>query len=96
MQLQRYIDIPMLRYYFDVSNSYVASKLRTILFPFIKKDWDRQGANQGFLTPREDVNAPDLYIPSMAFTTWVLLIGIQAGRQQQYAFSLFTPHLVFP
>jgi len=80
----------MLKYYFDVSNSYVANKLRLILFPFMKKDWERQnvrnpqnGLVQGFLPPREDFNAPDLYIPFMAFITFVLLMGIKRGQNKE-------------
>mmetsp|Transcript_1509 Transcript_1509/g.1005 ORF Transcript_1509/g.1005 Transcript_1509/m.1005 type:complete len:118 (+) Transcript_1509:201-554(+) len=70
-----------LKDYFDVTNSYVLKKLRAIILPFtIKKDdWKRQYSGCEFqdevLTPRSDLQAPDLYIPTMAFVTFILLTG---------------------
>lgn len=32
-----------------------------------------------YALPKEDINAPDLYIPSMAFVTYVILVGIIYG-----------------
>ena len=37
-----------------------------------------------FQAPREDVNAPDLYIPLMAFTTYILLVALQSGLQDKF------------
>ncbi|CAJ0911736.1 7853_t:CDS:2, partial [Entrophospora sp. SA101] len=34
--------------------------------------------------PREDINSPDLYIPAMAFVTYVLLTGIVAGTKHKF------------
>lgn len=36
-------------------------------------------AGGGLLSPREDENAPDLYIPAMAFVTYVLVAGFTMG-----------------
>jgi len=36
-----------------------------------------------FLPPRDDLNAPDLYIPVMAFITFILLFAIQKGQQNE-------------
>jgi hypothetical protein len=33
--------------------------------------------------PRADVNAPDLYIPAMAFVTYILLLAYVKGSQNQ-------------
>jgi protein transport protein YIF1 len=33
----------------------------------------------GFAPPRSDLNAPDLYIPTMSFVTYVILVGIATG-----------------
>ena len=44
----------------------------------LQTTFDSQGnqtSSQVFETPRNDVNAPDLYIPLMAFVTYVLLMG---------------------
>ncbi|KAI5970654.1 hrf1 [Candida margitis] len=66
-----------IKYYFQVSNSYVLKKILLILFPFRHKDWTRilakdNGLGQ-YLPPSYDVNAPDLYIPIMSFVTYILL-----------------------
>jgi hypothetical protein len=37
--------------------------------------------------PREDVNAPDLYIPLMSFISYVLLIGVHQGVYNDANFS---------
>lgn len=39
------------------------------------------GQMEGYAAPREDINSPDLYIPVMAFVTYVLLCGLAAGRK---------------
>lgn len=70
-----------LKHHFNVSNSYVLSKMRLLLFPWMHKPWARRtkrvdvqggGANHEWCTPREDVNSPDLYIPgaSLVSCTW--------------------------
>ncbi|KAI9090048.1 YIF1-domain-containing protein [Phlyctochytrium arcticum] len=82
----RWMNIPHLKYYFNVSNSYVFSKLRLLIFPFRHQSWTRlvrrseqNGAMEGFKPPREDLNAPDLYIPVMALVTYILLVGVRLG-----------------
>jgi len=77
--------LSFLKYYFDVDTSYVARKLRIILLPFSNVSWRRirvQDDSTGsivYASPREDVNAPDLYIPLMSFVTLVLLVGFSMG-----------------
>ena len=75
--------------YFDVTNEYVLHKLRIVVMPFtVKGDdgWKRQGSmNYEFTgsnedldmraTPRNDLQAPDLYIPLMAHITFIILCG---------------------
>ena len=39
--------------------------------------------------PRQDINAPDLYIPTMAFVTYVLMCGIVKGLSRQYVVACF-------
>jgi hypothetical protein len=72
-----------LRYYFSVNNSYVQNKLRLVFFPFLHKNWTRlmvsQGDGDAYRAPRDDINAPDLYIPCMAFLTWVMISAILLG-----------------
>ncbi|ODV80120.1 YIF1-domain-containing protein [Suhomyces tanzawaensis NRRL Y-17324] len=72
-----------IKYYFQVSNSYVLRKVLLIVFPYHNKNWNRltasevtgeatSGQNQ-FAPPNFDVNAPDLYIPLVSFVTYILL-----------------------
>lgn len=42
-------------------------------------------SKSGFYAPRDDINAPDLYIPSMAFISYILLIGLAMGLSDRYA-----------
>ncbi|CEF63232.1 Hrf1 family-containing protein [Strongyloides ratti] len=85
-KISQYISSFQLKYYFAVSNSYVAKKLGIILLPFIHKNWSIQvGVDGQPVTPKEDVNAPDLYIPLMAFITYVLLSGLVLGIQQRFS-----------
>ncbi|KIY48353.1 YIF1-domain-containing protein, partial [Fistulina hepatica ATCC 64428] len=83
------------KHHFNVSNSYVLHKLQVVLFPWIHKPWGRRKASTGaerqynnpyqqpqnFLPPRQDINSPDLYIPTMAIITYVLVNGLQQGLQ---------------
>ncbi|TPX47395.1 hypothetical protein SeMB42_g03333 [Synchytrium endobioticum] len=89
--INRWINIPYLKYYFNVNNIYVASKLQVLLFPYRHKSWARlvkrsehDGHMEGYKSPREDINAPDLYIPSMSFVTYILLVGILMGQQDKF------------
>lgn len=42
------------------------------------------GHTEAYAPPRDDINAPDLYIPMMAFVTYVLLIGLTSGLQSKF------------
>ncbi|KAI8991369.1 YIF1-domain-containing protein [Mycotypha africana] len=86
----RWVNMPALRHYFNVSNSYVMSKLRLLVFPWRHGSWNRlimrseTGQMEGFKPPREDINSPDLYIPLMAAVTNVLLCGLTAGLRNNF------------
>lgn len=47
------------------------------------------GPGPMFLPPREDVNSPDMYIPVMAFVTYILLSTLLAGLR-----GAFRPELL--
>ncbi|PGH12768.1 hypothetical protein AJ80_06592 [Polytolypa hystricis UAMH7299] len=49
--LNRYVSIPALKHYFNVSNSYVISKLALVLFPWRHKPWSRQQARLNAVPP---------------------------------------------
>jgi len=75
-----------LRMYFAVDHEYVLKKLKLVLLPFLHKEsWDRQRDDQEVrLPPSEDVMAPDLYIPTMAFVTYIIAIGVAAAVQGKF------------
>lgn len=90
-QLNRYVSVGALKHYFNVTTPYVLRKLVLVLFPWRHKPWSRQqrpstsGSQESstysyyFLPPRDDLNSPDLYIPVMAFVTYILLSTLLAG-----------------
>jgi len=82
-----------LKYYFNVNNSYVVNKVKLLLFPLRHVYWRRriQKVMDGevYLPPRDDINAPDLYIPLMAFVTYVLILGYMWGAAYK-----FTPEVL--
>lgn len=93
----RYIPVSALKHYFNVSNTYVLSKLVIVLVPWRHRPWSRTPSPHGsaasggplFLPPREDVNSPDMYIPAMAFVTYILLSTLLAGLR-----GAFKPELL--
>jgi len=83
-----------LKYYFNVNSSYVRNKLRVLLFP-LGHQWKRRVVKNEngvvvCMPPKDDINAPDLYIPSMAFVTYVLMYGFIMGT----CYEKFTPELL--
>lgn len=92
-QNQSWLSFDWMKDYFDVTNLYVLKKIRLVFFPFGLKDeeWRRQESYGDFqqdsnasvlMTPRGDLQAPDLYIPLMSFVTFILLVGIQKGATE--------------
>ena len=79
-----------LRPYFAVDNSYVKRKMIRILFPFLHKEWARnelgveQDGSVSYALPQQDLNAPDLYIPSMSLLTYVLLCALCYGSAGKF------------
>jgi hypothetical protein len=43
-----------------------------------------EGSTHKWLPPKYDVNAPDLYIPCMAFSTYILLVGFSNGQSNKF------------
>jgi hypothetical protein len=87
--LQGYDSFRQLKYYFNVNTGYVTNKLRLVLFPFPHKGWKRrvhrQADGERYLAPRDDINAPDLYIPAMAFVSYVLVIAFLMGEPWHFS-----------
>uniref|UniRef100_A0A1I7VCX1 Protein YIF1 n=1 Tax=Loa loa TaxID=7209 RepID=A0A1I7VCX1_LOALO len=83
-KLTKYLSAFHLKYYFAVDNAYVGKKLALIFFPFLHRDWTvKYDSSDSPLPPRSDVNAPDLYIPLMAYVTYILFSGFVLGTQRR-------------
>ncbi|XP_022695137.1 protein YIF1B-A-like isoform X2 [Varroa jacobsoni] len=84
-KIEKYVSISKLKYYFAVDTSYVSQKLFLLLFPFIHKDWAPKYNQDVPVPPRYDVNAPDLYIPTMAFVSYILLSAYMMGLEDRFS-----------
>jgi len=49
------------------------------------KDWSVRFNPDEPVAPRDDINAPDLYIPTMAFVTYILVSGYLLGLQNRFS-----------
>lgn len=91
-----------LKIYFAVNNNFVLKKISLLLYPFLNKNWNRLpiedvgnsdaltlSTNHKWALPRNDINAPDLYIPLMSFITYILLVGYVKGTTNK-----FTPEVL--
>ncbi|KNB43480.1 Mg2+ transporter protein [Blastocystis sp. subtype 4] len=81
-----------------VSNQYVVGKLQRLLFPFGSKSWKRtcqinDDGSETYFPPRQDVNAPDLYIPLMAIFTYIVTVGFMAGTKGQFSPKIISSSL---
>lgn len=83
--LDKYVSINQLKYYFAVDTTYVTKKLSLLLFPFVHKDWSIRFSHDEPVQPRFEMNAADLYIPSMAFVTYILVVGYMLGVQERFS-----------
>ncbi|XP_062860507.1 protein YIF1B isoform X2 [Trichomycterus rosablanca] len=83
--LDRFIPISKLKYYFAVDTLYVGKKLKLLVFPYMHKNWEVSYQQDTPVAPRFDVNAPDLYIPAMAFITYILIAGLALGTQDRFS-----------
>mmetsp|Transcript_2974 Transcript_2974/g.4141 ORF Transcript_2974/g.4141 Transcript_2974/m.4141 type:complete len:297 (+) Transcript_2974:77-967(+) len=91
-----------LKYYFQVNNTYVKSKILRILYPIridywkrfssdeIAKDESTESLSSKWAPPSLDINGPDLYIPLMSFITYVLLYGLSRAS----SITTFTPEIL--
>ncbi|XP_017143877.2 protein YIF1B-A isoform X2 [Drosophila miranda] len=84
-QFERWVPVAKLRYYFAVDNAYVGRKLRLLFFPYIHKDWSLKYDQEHPVQPRYDVNAPDLYLPTMGYITYVIVAGLLLGMQKRFS-----------
>ncbi|KAK2506996.1 hypothetical protein MC885_005180, partial [Smutsia gigantea] len=87
-ELHRFLSVNKLKSFFAVDTTYVAKKLGLLVFPYTHQNWEVQYSRDMPLPSRQDLNAPDLYIPTMAFITYVLLAGRAALGSDGYYVAL--------
>lgn len=83
-QIEKYVPITALKYYFAVDTDYVISKLALLFFPFTHTDWSIKYEQDSPLQPRYERNAPDMYIPTMAYLTYIVVSGLALGTQERF------------
>ncbi|XP_071453977.1 protein YIF1B-A [Hetaerina americana] len=83
--LEKYVPVSRLKYYFAVDTGYVSRKLALLFFPFTHSDWSVKYEQDEPVQPRYDINAPDLYIPAMAYVTYVVVAGLVLGTQNRFS-----------
>uniref|UniRef100_A0A8C6HXM8 Protein YIF1 n=1 Tax=Mus spicilegus TaxID=10103 RepID=A0A8C6HXM8_MUSSI len=88
--IDRFIPVSKLKYYFAVDTVYVGKKLGLLVFPYLHQDWEVQYQQDTPVAPRFDINAPDLYIPAMAFITYILVAGLALGTQDRMIGGVLT------
>eukprot|EP00099_Drosophila_melanogaster_P023667 NP_651498.1 uncharacterized protein Dmel_CG5484, isoform C [Drosophila melanogaster] len=84
-QFEKWVPVAKLKYYFAVDNAYVGRKLRLLFFPYMHKDWSLRYDQEHPVQPRYDVNAPDLYLPTMGYITYVIVAGLLLGMQKRFS-----------
>ncbi|XP_072405439.1 protein YIF1B isoform X1 [Chiloscyllium punctatum] len=83
--IDRFIPVSKLKYYFAVDTIYVGKKLGLLIFPYMHQNWEVRYQQDSPVAPRVEVNAPDLYIPAMAFITYLLVAGFALGTQSRFS-----------
>lgn len=81
---EKYVPVTALKYYFAVNTDYVFAKLMLLIFPFTHNDWSVKYEQDVPLQPRYEKNAPDMYIPTMAFFTYVATAGLVLGMHERF------------
>ncbi|RUS71811.1 hypothetical protein EGW08_020418 [Elysia chlorotica] len=82
--IEKVMSSSKVKYYFAVDTAYVGKKLGLLFFPFTHSDWSIRYNQDEPIAPRYEINAPDLYIPSMAFVTYLLVAGMVLGIQDRF------------
>jgi len=49
------------------------------------QDWSLRYDQEHPVQPRYDVNAPDLYLPTMGYITYVIVAGLLLGMQKRFS-----------
>lgn len=90
-----FLSTEVMHYFFNINAEYVRAKLLMLVAPFLRR-WtytrvlEQIAGGHKYLPPRQDVNAPDLYIPLMGSGTYCLLICLAAAAKRKFKPDLMT------
>lgn len=65
-----------LKPYFEIDNQYIFTKIKLLLFPFLYKDPQIGNELEGDSTSKDRIDFADLYLPTMSFMTYILLVTL--------------------
>lgn len=94
-QRMGFLSTDVMHYFFNLNSDYVRHKLLMLVAPFLRR-WtysrvlEQISGGHKYLPPRQDVNAPDLYIPLMAAATYCLLMCLEAASRHSFRPELMT------
>lgn len=94
-QRMGFLSTDIMHYFFNLNSEYVRHKLLMLVAPFLRR-WnysrvlEQISGGHKYLPPRQDVNAPDLYIPLMAAATYCLLMCLEAASRRIFKPELMT------
>ncbi|KAG9394765.1 hypothetical protein J8273_3741 [Carpediemonas membranifera] len=85
--IHRVVNTKRLQFYFAVSNQQILRKIGVLLFPYTHSSWKRQThASEASipLTPAEDINTPDLYLPFVGIVTYIIFCAMGYAVDASY------------
>mmetsp|Transcript_16093 Transcript_16093/g.48203 ORF Transcript_16093/g.48203 Transcript_16093/m.48203 type:complete len:358 (-) Transcript_16093:1579-2652(-) len=94
-QRMGFLSTDVMHYFFNLNSEYVRHKLLMLVAPFLRR-WnyarvlEQISGGHKYLPPRQDVNAPDLYIPLMAAGTYCILMCLEAAQRHAFKPDLMT------
>jgi len=65
-----------LKPYFEIDNQYIINKIKILILPFLYKEPQVGTELEGEAIPKERIDFPDLYLPTMSFMTYILLVTL--------------------
>jgi len=89
LKSQSWFSFEYYKRWFKVDTAYVLRKLFLVCFPIRHDYWARRWDPKAgtYMSPDQDINSPDAYLPLMGYLTYVLAIGWVVGHSDSEQFS---------
>lgn len=71
-------------YLLTIFHQIVTNNLNNEIASFFIQDWSIKYEQDSPLQPRYERNAPDMYIPTMAYLTYIVVAGLALGTQERF------------